>query len=165
MHPQKANDNLRFEVVTDVYDLITFLQWTASAWANPEINVIEAVFRDYVLLSYCRDYLLSYHQLGTKLNNHLCVWINQLSVAVAIVQCNKRGGGGGGGGSEQAAMCAKAKNILILVPHNRIVAFWYISNIPSRISQSKICYNTPMIYIAVFFVEYCYTAGNWLFCL
>ena len=43
------------------------------------------------------------------------------------------------GGPEQAAKCAicfehKTKNVLIHAPHTRILAFWYISNIPRRIS-------------------------------
>ena len=42
----------------------------------------------------------------------------------------------------------KTKNILIHAPHTCTVAFWHISNIPPRISQSQIRYNTPINYIA-----------------
>ena len=43
------------------------------------------------------------------------------------------------------------------------VVFWRIGNIHPRVSQSQICYYTPMFYIAAIFVKYSYTTGSWLF--
>ena len=55
--------------------------------------------------------------------------------------------------------------ILIHAPHTRTMAFWHIGNKPPMISQSKMCYNTPILYTAAIFVKYSYTTGSWLFCL
>ena len=44
------------------------------------------------------------------------------------------------------------------------VVFWHISiDIHPKVSQSQICYDIPMFYIAAIFVEYCYTTDSWMF--
>ena len=53
----------------------------------------------------------------------------------------------------------KTQHLLIHAPYTHIAVFWYISNIPPRISSSQICYNTPMFCKAAIFVKYCYTTG------
>ena len=58
----------------------------------------------------------------------------------------------------------KTKHILIHAAHTGIVAFRHISDTPPRISQSQNCYNTPILYTAAIFVNYCYTTDSWLFC-
>ena len=53
----------------------------------------------------------------------------------------------------------KTQYLLIHAPYTRIVVIWHISNIPPLISQSQICFNTTMFYIAAILVKYSLIAG------